>query len=1219
MTIALAFFNLRLTIESAMIYHVSGLTYSALLPESIKESTTLRNTHTRSFLLLVLMLTVGLLIVSSAHAAIGFVQVNAGTVSSASTESLAFSSNTSAGDIVLVGFDFASGPSFSSIADTQGNTFTEVGSQLTTPGGSYSRVYYAKNIKGGADSVTITLSGGATFIKEQIIEYSGVSTTTPIDVQSGNTGSAGSAYSGGTTTVADDWIFGFLASDGTGSAASGFNSRSAANGNVMIDDAAGAPGSYSTEGSSTAGWSMQMAALEPAGAPVITSSLSASGTAGSAFSYQITATNSPTSYNATGLPSGLSVNTSTGVISGTPTEAGTSSVTMSATNSAGTGSATLTLTVSSASAGIAFVQANAGTVSSASSESLAFSSNTNASDIILVGFDFASGPSVSSVTDTQGNTFTEVGSQLTTPGGSDSRVYYAKNIKGGADTVKVTLSGSASVIKEQVIEYSGVSTTTPIDVQSGNTGSAGSAYSGGTTTVADDWIFGFLASDGTGSAASGFNSRSAANGNVMIDDAAGAPGSYSTEGSSTAGWSMQMAALEPASGGGTGSAPAITSSLSASGTVSSSFSYQITASNSPTSYNATGLPSGLSVSTSTGVISGTPTEAGTSSVTISATNSYGTGSATLTLTVNAEAPVITSSLSASGIQSSAFSYQITASNSPTSYNATGLPAGLSVSTSSGLISGTPTAAGTSSVTISATNSTGTGSATLTLTVSAAVSAQCTTSSSSGTCGGYSYAGVSDPSVNLINIQNSLFGSNGYTQTMYAVNPGSWYVTANFANGNTSIQSYPDSDAVFTSSAPELSSYSSIISTFSHNMNLNSGTDAEAAYDIWIDPVDSQTGNRYEVMIWTQMSNRGEPAGCSETQLAQTTFGGSNGVPQYTWDLYSCTQGEYVWELDPAQFNSSFSGVYGLSNGSVDILSMLKYLQTSHGSMTWTDPSNGYLSQLEYGFEIASTGGVNENFQVNGFTVESTPGGSPCTVADSNPGGTCGPYSYSENSSTGVDLFNVQMGFWNSADAPSGSSQTMTAYDLGNWNTVDSFPTGNTSVETYPNSDVLFNSGVTIDSLVPMTGSFWHDMNLNSNTDAEAGWDIWLNGQAQEVMIWTQMSNRGEPGGCTSGSPLAQTTFGGSNGVVPYVWDLYQCGSERIWELDPVQFNSSFSGVYGLSIGSVDIGAMLQYLENIGNVPAGSTLEQVEYGFEVCSTGGVNEEFELNGFSLDTNE
>ena len=163
--------------------------------------------------------------------------------------------------------------------------------------------------------------------------------------------------------------------------------------------------------------------------------------------------------------------------------------------------------------------------------------------------------------------------------------------------------------------------------------------------------------------------------------------------------------------------PAINSALTASGTVGAAFSYTITASNNPTSFNATGLPAGLSVNTTTGVISGTPTTAGTSSVTLSATNAAGTGSATLALTINAlPAPVITSALTASGTVGTAFSYTITASNNPTSFNATGLPAGLSVNTATGVISGTPTTAGTSSVTLSATNAAGTGSATLALTI-----------------------------------------------------------------------------------------------------------------------------------------------------------------------------------------------------------------------------------------------------------------------------------------------------------------------------------------------------------------------------------------------------------------------------------------------------------------------------------------------------------------------
>ena len=73
---------------------------------------------------------------------------------------------------------------------------------------------------------------------------------------------------------------------------------------------------------------------------------SAFGTVGQAFTYPINATNSPTSYNATGLPAILSVNTVTGLISGTPAAAGASSVALSATNAGGTGTATLSLTIS---------------------------------------------------------------------------------------------------------------------------------------------------------------------------------------------------------------------------------------------------------------------------------------------------------------------------------------------------------------------------------------------------------------------------------------------------------------------------------------------------------------------------------------------------------------------------------------------------------------------------------------------------------------------------------------------------------------------------------------------------------------------------------------------------------------------------------------------------------------------------------------------------------
>ncbi len=171
--------------------------------------------------------------------------------------------------------------------------------------------------------------------------------------------------------------------------------------------------------------------------------------------------------------------------------------------------------------------------------------------------------------------------------------------------------------------------------------------------------------------------------------------------------------------------PLIGGSLTASGTAGTPFSYTITASNNPASFSATGLPAGLSVTTTTGVISGTPTAAGTSSVALSATNAAGTGTATLTLTINTApppppaVPSVRGSAAISGTVGTPFSYTIVALNNPTSFNATGLPSSLAINTATGVISGTPTTAGVYSLVLSATNAAGTGTGNFTLTINVA--------------------------------------------------------------------------------------------------------------------------------------------------------------------------------------------------------------------------------------------------------------------------------------------------------------------------------------------------------------------------------------------------------------------------------------------------------------------------------------------------------------------
>ncbi len=106
--------------------------------------------------------------------------------------------------------------------------------------------------------------------------------------------------------------------------------------------------------------------------PVITSALTAGATYGSAISaYTLTASDSPTSYGATGLPPGLSFNSTTCQITGTPTAVTGSpfSVSLSATNGMGTGTATLVFTIAKATATVSLGSLNAvydGTAKSAS-------------------------------------------------------------------------------------------------------------------------------------------------------------------------------------------------------------------------------------------------------------------------------------------------------------------------------------------------------------------------------------------------------------------------------------------------------------------------------------------------------------------------------------------------------------------------------------------------------------------------------------------------------------------------------------------------------------------------------------------------------------------------------------------------------------------------------------------------------------------------------------
>jgi hypothetical protein len=145
------------------------------------------------------------------------------------------------------------------------------------------------------------------------------------------------------------------------------------------------------------------------------------------------------------------------------------------------------------------------------------------------------------------------------------------------------------------------------------------------------------------------------------------------------------------------------------------FSYQISANNAPATYEANGLPPGLSLDPNSGVINGTPTVAGNFMVSIIAHGTPRDATGTLSITVLGSR--ITSNLHPPSVHvGNSFAYQITATNNPFAFDAVGLPAGLSLNRTSGLISGTPTATGTFSVTLTAHASPGDGSATVIIVV-----------------------------------------------------------------------------------------------------------------------------------------------------------------------------------------------------------------------------------------------------------------------------------------------------------------------------------------------------------------------------------------------------------------------------------------------------------------------------------------------------------------------
>jgi hypothetical protein len=559
---------------------------------------------------------------------INFIQVASATPASAETVSVTYPAAQTAADlnIVAVGWNDTTS-TVQSVKDSVGNTYSlAIGPTKGT--GLQESIYYAANIVGGSNTVTVTFNQAAAAPDIRILEYRGVAT---LDAKAGASGSSTAANSGSaTTTRANELIFGAdMVATTTESAGSGFTSRIiTSDGDIAEDKVVTTAGSNSATATlhGSGPWVMQMATFSAAFGPVptVTNVSPNSGSTKGGTPVTITGTNfasgATVTFGGTAATNVVVVN-STKITATTPAHAA-GAVTVTVTVNGQSGSLVNGFTYT-ATGTISFIQVASATPRSTATVSVAYPAAETAADlnIVVAGWNDTTS-TVQSVKDSAGNTYSlAIGPTKGTK--LQESIYYAANIVGGSNTVTVTFNQAAADPDIRILEYRGVAT---LDVKAGASGSSTAANSGSaTTTSANELIFGAdMVATTTESAGSGFTSRIiTSDGDIAEDKVVTTAGSNSAtatlEGSGP--WVMQMATFSA----GAVAAPTVTSVSPNSGPATGGTAVTITGTNFASGATVT---FGGTAATNVVVVN---------SKTITATTpAHATGAVTVTVTVNGQ-------------------------------------------------------------------------------------------------------------------------------------------------------------------------------------------------------------------------------------------------------------------------------------------------------------------------------------------------------------------------------------------------------------------------------------------------------------------------------------------------------------------------------------------------------------------------------------------------------